>query len=51
MSLSVWVRFELRRAAAEALEKAGERADFLPPVRDTGIATGPKSSGAGHGDE
>ncbi len=33
MSLSVWVRFELRRAAAGALEKAGERADFVPPTR------------------
>ena len=51
MSLSVWVRFELRRVAAEALEKAGERADFLPPTRDPRIASGSKSPGAGNGDE
>ena len=35
MSLSAWMRFELRRAAAEALAKVGERADFLPPTRET----------------
>jgi len=51
MSLSVWVRFELRRAAAEALEKAGERADFLPPTRGPRVASGSKSRGAANGDE
>ena len=34
MSLSAWMRFELRRAAAEALAKVGERPDFLPPTRE-----------------
>jgi hypothetical protein len=37
MSLSAWMRFELRRAAAEALAKVGERADFLPSTREAEV--------------